>query len=440
MSVRSLELREEAGRLVTEARGILNVAEAEKRAMTEDETKRFDALHADAESRLATAERMERQATADDAFAPPASPTPRTSVDGERQAPQPAERLGRADLRAMDPESRMRLADHLNARSAREYEAAERAFLRGGSAGLTAEQRATLQVTSDIGGGYLAPSVRFINQLINDVDDQVMFRQFATVYTVGYTEDLGVPTLDGDISDFEWGAAELAEAGEDTGLAFGKREFKVRPFKRKTVKISRRLLENAMMNVEAIVSARVSVALARTLEAAYMTGDGNGKPLGLFTASDQGIPTSRDVVSGAATTLTADGLFNLQDSLKAQYQPRARFLLHRNTQTIVRKLKDGNGQYLWQPGLQTGVPNTLLGSPLMLSEFAPNTYTGNAYVAIYGDFSHYWIADGVANMRIQRLVELYAATGQIGLLFDNIGVDGMPIMAEAFSRLKLAAA
>ncbi len=102
-------------------------------------------------------------------------------------------------------------------------------------------------------------------------------------------------------------------------------------------------------------------------------------------------------------------------------------------------MKDGEGRYAWQPGLALGMVNTILGRPYVSSEFAPNTYSAGQYVMLYGDFSYYWIADSLVEMTVQRLVELYSLTGQVGLLFEGMATDGIPALSEAFVRVKLAA-
>ena len=102
---------------------------------------------------------------------------------------------------------------------------------------------------------------------------------------------------------------------------------------------------------------------------------------------------------------------------------------------VVSKLKDGEGQYLWRQSVLDGEPDRLLGRPVMMSEYAPNTLTTGLYVGILGDFSNYWIADAL-DMQIQRLVELYAETNQIGFI-GRLETDGMPTLAEAFVRVKL---
>jgi len=122
--------------------------------------------------------------------------------------------------------------------------------------------------------------------------------------------------------------------------------------------------------------------------------------------------------------------------LDEAYQGPARWLIHRNGWTLIRKIKTAEGQYIWQPGLQAGAPDVILGKPYHLGGYVPSTYTAGEYVAMYADFSYYWIADAVS-MTIQRLVEKYALTGQIGLLFDKLAVDAQPVLEEAFVRMKL---
>lgn len=410
MSVRSRELRQEAGQLVTEARAILERAQTENRSMTAEEQTDFDAKHDGADTRLAEADRLERQERADaglenrqDRF------DPRAAQGGQRPV--------RAGGRFATDE----YADHCAN------------YLRNG------QINNALQVDSDTGGGMIVASERLISGILMAVDDACPIRQYATVYPCSYEETLGAPSLDGDVSEFAF-AGENTDAAEDDGLGFGKRELKPKALQRKIIPVSRRLLESPRLNTEQIVIDRVSVALGYTQERAYMNGNGANAPLGMFVASEDGISVSRDVISGHNTDYTGDGLINAQGALKAPYQNNARFLLHRDSITHIRKLKDGNGVYIWQPGLQQNVPNLILGKPYVTSEFAPNTFTQNSYIAIYGDFRYYWIADAIS-MVIQRLVEQpYAGKGQVGLMFDKMAVDGMPVMGEAFVRIKLSAA
>ena len=115
---------------------------------------------------------------------------------------------------------------------------------------------------------------------------------------------------------------------------------------------------------------------------------------------------------------------------------RAAWIFHRDGVKQLAKEKDGEGRYIWEASVRAGEPDRLLQFPFYASENAPNTFTTGLYVGILGDFSHYWIADAL-DFEVQRLVELYAANNQIGFI-GRAEIDGMPVLAEAFVRVKLA--
>jgi HK97 family phage major capsid protein len=204
----------------------------------------------------------------------------------------------------------------------------------------------------------------------------------------------------------------------------------------KLIKVSRTLIQHAPM-AESAVRDEMIYRISIGAENAYMNGNGSSQPLGIFKASDDGIPTTRDVsTDNTATTVTFDGLQNAKYSLKQQYHANASWVMHRDLAKMLAKIKDGEGQYVWQGSVQNGQPDRLLGAPVYMSEYAPNTYTSDLYAAVFGDFKQgYWICDADA-VAVQVLKELYAATNQIGYLFDYFG-DGAPVLAEAFARVKM---
>lgn len=413
MSVRSLELRREAGNLVEEARKIIALAESEKRQMSDEESKRFDMMHDDAEKKIAEAGRQERQERADHNITEPAA---RNSLRFALPTGATAEGSVIGELR--------------NRHFAQ--------FLRGTLHAVPYEERATLQQDIDAGGGFFTVPETFIDQIIKNVDDIFPIYQMGTVFPCDRNGTLGAVALTGDVGEFEFGAGELTAAAEDTNVAFGKRELKPRDLKPKLIKVSRPLMNNPRIDIVSFVAGRVAYAKAAGLETAFMTGAGAFGPLGMFVASDDGVPTAQDVATGSATGITANGLFNAQGKLKPQYQAAAKWLFHRTTVTEIRKLVTGEGQYLWQPGLQLGQANLLLGKEVIQSEKVPSTLTSNLYAGMYADFRHYWIADAVS-MSMQVLDQPYATTNQVGLLFRDMACDGMPVVAEAFARLKCAA-
>lgn len=305
---------------------------------------------------------------------------------------------------------------------------------RGLIVGEDKESRA-LQMDLDESGGYTVVPEQFAKELIKAVDNMVFVRQYARVESMTNAASLGVPSLDADPADPIW-TSELGIGDEDSSMDFGKRELSPHPLA-KYIKVSRKLLRSSAFGIEALVRDRLAYKFAVVEENAFLNGSGSGQPLGVFTASDDGITTSQDVSTGNTTTaVTFDGLKEAKYDLKANYWPTVRWVFHRDAVKMISKLKDGEGQYIWQPSVVAGDPDRLLSFPVHMSEYAPNTFTAGLYVGILGDFSKYWIVDAL-DMEMQRLVELYAATNQIGFI-GRKETDGMPVLAEAFRRVTLA--
>jgi len=283
--------------------------------------------------------------------------------------------------------------------------------------------------------GYLTAPVEFVNRLIKGLNNDVFMRSISTVVgPIGQAQSLGFPYVATDAADVTW-TTEVAQAAEEATLTFGRREFKPNRLA-KRVKISETLMRHAP-NPDQTVLDRILYKVAMAQESAYMTGDGSAKPLGIFTANASGINTDRDISTGnTATTVTFDGLMNAKYNVKGQYMRNASWVMHRDLCKMLAKIKDGEGQYVWQGSVQNGQPDRLLGAPVYMSEYAPNTYTSAHYAAVFGDFRQgYWICDADA-VAVQVLKELYAATNHIGYLFDYFG-DGAPVLAEAFARVKM---
>ena len=284
--------------------------------------------------------------------------------------------------------------------------------------------------------GYLTAPVEFVNRLIVGLNDEVFMRQISNVVgPIGQAQSLGFPTVSADASDVSW-TTEVAQAGEESTLSFGRREFKPNRLA-KRIKVSETLIRHAP-DPEGTILIRILYKVGIAQENAYMTGDGSGKPLGIFVASNDGIPTSRDVAAAATTTIVTDDLINCKYNVKGQYMRNASWSMHRDLCKIVAKLKDSDGQYIWQPSTQLGQPDKLIGAPVYMSEYAPNTFTATKYVAVYGDFKQgYWVCDA-DGLFIKVLSELYAEYNEVGYVVHYFG-DGAPVLPEAFSRLKLAA-
>jgi HK97 family phage major capsid protein len=283
--------------------------------------------------------------------------------------------------------------------------------------------------------GYLVAPEQFQREIIGELAEVTFMRQKAKVLPpLQGAQSLGFPTRTAGMSSFAWGT-EIQEPTADSSLAYGKREFKPIPGTSEIL-ISKTLIRN-VPNADALVRSEIAREIAENEEKAYMTGTGAGQPLGLFTASNDGIGTDRDVSTGnTATEIKFDGLIEAQEKVKGQYQSRAEWIFHRDAVKQLRKLKNTDGQYIWQPSVIYGQPELLLSKPVNRSEFAPNTFTTGQYVGIYGDLQYYWICDALT-MEIQALFELKARSNQVDYI-TRIETDGAPVLAAAFSRVTLA--
>mgnify|MGYP001562751708 CR=1 FL=1 len=411
MSDKLKALREKRGKIVADLKAITDKADTEKRDLTNEEAaKHAELFKVQDETRaLITAEERTIELRREDAEA---------AADAEKRDKE-AKDKGKGDE---TPEQRQMIG--------------LRHFLRTGkvSGDQCAELR-TLQAGLDTEGGFIRTPAQFIASLLKGVDNAVFIRRRATVITVTAAESLGVPTLDADVDDVDW-TSELLTGTEDTAMRFGKREMRPHPMA-KRIKISKKLLRVAALPIENLVRDRIQYKVGVTQEKAYLTGNGDQKPLGIYVASADGIPTSRDVSTGNTTTaLTFDGLISAKYAVKQAYWSKCAWNFHRDAVQSISKLKDGEGRYLWRESVKAGEPDTILNAPVDMSEYTPSTFTTGQYVGMFGDFSHYWIMDSL-DFQLQTLLELYAETNQVGFIGRYEG-DGMPVLPEAFARVKLA--
>lgn len=402
------DLKRERKEHEVKARKLLDLAEEAGRDLSSDEEQQFDRLMEQADGLGKRISREERLRSAE-----------------RRQGEQAEEfeRQNRGGKDDLSPEQK-----------------AFRQYILGGRSAVEPGLARALNAGTDPEGGYLVAPQQWVSELIQRVDDAVPLRSLATQYTVTKAESLGVPTLETDLDDAEW-TSEVATGSQDDALRLGKRELRPHPLA-KRVKISRKLMRLATISPEALVQERMAYKFAVTQEKAFMTGNGNEKPLGLFTASAQGINTDRDkvVYDQSDTKFLADKIIDAKYFMKAAYWPTARWLFHRDAIAGLRKLRDdtggsGLGNFLWKPGLAGDQPDTLLDLPITVSEWVPNTFTNGLYIGMLGSFKHYWIVDAL-DMEVQRLNELYAETNQIGYI-GRQETDAMPVLSEAFVRLSV---
>ena len=285
-----------------------------------------------------------------------------------------------------------------------------------------------LQIGTDSEGGYLVPD-EYERTLVEALEEENIFRQMAKVIKTS-SGDRKIPVV-ASKGTASWIDEEGAYPESDD--SFG--QVSIGAYKLGTmIKVSEELLNDSVFDLQSYISREFARRIGAKEEEAFFTGDGKGKPLGVLAATG-GAETG--VTAASATAVTADELMDLYYSLKSPYRKKSVWVLNDSTIKSIRKLKDTNGQYLWQPSLTAGTPDTILGRPVKTSAYMPAIAAGAKSIA-FGDFSYYWIADRQGRS-FKRLNELFAATGQVGFLASQ-RVDGRLILAEAVKVLAQKAA
>jgi HK97 family phage major capsid protein len=422
------ELGEQRNKLIKLARGILETAEAEKRSLTAEERKNWDAAQTDiaenGEMRAMLKQQYDEEVAVELDLA-----AEERAVNTGGGRPKPEETASELSFECRGHKIILGDDDPRRPLATTEY---RKAFWKWAETGSHREMR-NLQMDSDTAGGYLIPPA-FVGSLIEAVDDLTFIRGMSDVYLVPNADSVGRPTRTADIADDTW-TTELSIGSEDTALAFGKREMTPHPLA-KSIRVSRKLIRAVAMGIENYVRTRMAYKIAVTQEKAFLTGSGAGQPLGIFTESSDGISTTQDYSNdNTATAMTADGLKGAFYTLKQPHRMNSEWIFHRDGVAQIMKLKDGNGNYLLMPSNNQAGVDMLFGRPIHESEFAPNTFTTGLYVGILGNFSHYMIVDALS-MEMQRLDELYAGSAEVGFI-NRSETDGAPVLEEAFVRVKL---
>lgn len=285
-----------------------------------------------------------------------------------------------------------------------------------------------LQIGTDSEGGYLVPD-EYERTLVEALEEENIFRQMAKVIQTS-SGDRKIPVV-ATKGTASWIDEEGAFPESDD--SFG--QVSIGAYKLGTmIKVSEELLNDSVFDLQSYISREFARRIGAKEEEAFFTGNGTGKPLGVLAATG-GAETG--VTAASSTAVTADELMDLYYSLKSPYRKKSVWVLNDSTIKAIRKLKDSNGQYLWQPSLTAGTPDTILGRPVKTSAYMPAIAAGAKSIA-FGDFSYYWIADRQGRS-FKRLNELFAATGQVGFLASQ-RVDGKLILAEAVKVLVQKAA
>lgn len=276
---------------------------------------------------------------------------------------------------------------------------------------------------TDADGGYLVPE-DFERDIVTALEEENVIRSLAKVITTQHERKIPVAT---GHSTAQWTAENVAYT--ESNPTFGQKQ--IDAFKLTDLcRVSVELLQDSAFDIEDYLMKEFARAFGIAEEEAFCVGTGSNQPTGIFTASGGTV----GVTAAANNAITADELISLVYALKSPYRRNAKFLMNDATVSIIRKLKDKNDAYLWQPSLQAGEPDRLLGYELYTSPYVPTVAAGALTVA-FGDFKNYWIGDR-AGRTVQRLNELYATNGQIGYVATE-RVDGKVILPEGIQLLKM---
>ena len=282
-----------------------------------------------------------------------------------------------------------------------------------------------LQEGVDTDGGYLVPE-EWDKRLIDVLNEENIMRGLATTLKTSGEHKINIAATKPT-------AAWIEEGGElqFTDAKFGQKILDAHKL-HVAIKITEELLYDNAFNLEAYITTQFGKALANAEEDAFLNGDGTGKPVGLFHETKGG----ETAITLTGTKIASDDVLNLIYKLKRPYRQKASFIMNDQTLADLRKLKDNNGAYLWQPSYQAGEPDRLCGYGIHTSAFAPTVEAGKPVMA-FGDYSYYNIGDR-GSRSFQPLRELFAGNGMIGYVAKE-RVDGLLILPEAVQVMKAGA-
>lgn len=299
------------------------------------------------------------------------------------------------------------------------YQDAFETMLRMPMNALSQEVRAVLNTGTGSEGGYLVPET-YVTTVINKLLDMSVVRGVSNVIRTSSTTNIplgnGRPTF-----------ALIAENGAygTTDASFAQKvlsAFKLGGI----IQAPDELIQDSFIDLQSYLTNLIVEGIADQEETYFTTGTGSSQPQGILVGGELGKKTA------ATAAVTLDEILDLKYSLKSGYRMNARFMMNSSTELAIRKLKDNNGQYLWQPALQVGAPNVFDGKPILINEKMPSIGTGNKFMA-FGDYSYFTIADR-AGLEIKRLDELYSANGQVGWRVSK-RFDSKVIQSEAIKYM-----
>ena len=386
-----LELREKRAKVWDQAKKFLDEKRGDNGLLSAEDTATYEKMEAEVVALGKEVERLERQEILDLELS-------KATTNAIRNTPE----------NRKEPEK--------EGRASNEYTLA---FWNAMRRQTTESVRNSLRIGEDSEGGYLAPD-EFERTLIEALEEENLMRSLAKIIRTS-SGDRKIPVV-ASKGTASWVDEEGPIPESDDAFT----QVSIGAYKLATmIKVSEELLNDSVFNLEGYIAREFARRIGAKEEEAFFVGDGSGKPTGIFNATGG---AELGVTAASATAITVDEIMDLFYSLKSPYRKNAIFVMNDATVKAIRKLKDGNGQYLWQPSISAGQPDTILNRPVKTSAYVPTIAAGAKSIA-FGDFGYYWVADRQGRS-FQRLNELFAATGQVGFKASQ-RVDGKLILAEA---------
>ena len=396
-----LEMRQKRAEIWDRAKAFLDAHEGDNGVLSAEDTTEYERMEQEVADMGRAIERMERAEQMDRELNSLVNPP----LTGQPERPNAA----------------------ADARRGTASDAYSKAFWNSVRGRMNYDVRNALQVGELTEGGYTVPD-EFEHQLIEALQEENIMRGLVHVITTAsgdrkiplvtnygtanwIEEEAQIPESDVAFNQITLGAHKLATA----------------------IRISQELLNDSAFDLASFIAHEFQRRAGAAEEEAILSGDGSHKPIGLLHST---LGAEVGVTAASATAITADELIDLQHSLKSGYRRKASFIMNDACIKAIRKLKDGQGQYLWQPSIREGVPDMILNTRVYMSNYMPLPEAGNK-VILYGDYSYYWLADRQGRT-MQRLNELYAMTDQVGFKLTE-RLDGRLILPEAVKCLRMKA-
>lgn len=387
------QLREQRANIWEQMKAIMDGAEREGRGLTAEENETYDRLEKDLDAKGTEVARAEAHAKREEAF----NQVDRSGVvppeDGmESDEPQ----KGYTDAFARYMRNGITALDHDDQRVLR--------------AGWVEGPKNAQGVGTGAAGGYTVPPA-FRQKIVEQITFVAQMRQLAEVITTETGASLPWPTVDDTANE----GAILAENTQvvEQDVTFGQASLDAYMYTSKLVRVSLQLLNDNAFGLETWLARALGARIGRIQNRHFTVGTGTGQPDGIVTSAAVG----KQGAVGQTLTVTYDDLVDLIDSIDTAYLSggNVRFMMSQTARKTLRKLKDGQNRPLWEPSLQAGTPDTLMGYGLTLNNYVPDP-AASAKSIVFGDIREAYVIRDVSDFALLRLSERYADYLQVGFL------------------------